>query len=131
MTIDSSALVAILFAEPNYLELVDAILENDHPRVGAPTVVETSLLLAGRRGKPAGGEVEALLDELGVAIVPFGNAEWRRAIVAFNRYGRGRHAARLSFGDCLAYATAAAAGDSLLYVGDDFSRTDIAPARRR
>jgi ribonuclease VapC len=129
MTIDSSALVAILFAEPGYLDLVDTILESEHARVGAPTVVETSLVLTGRRGKAAGGEVESLLDELGVAIVPFGEAEWRHAVAAFSRYGRGRHRAALNFGDCLAYAAAAAAGDSLLYVGDDFSRTDIARAR--
>ena len=129
MTIDSSALVAILFAESGYLDLVDCILESEHPRVGAPTIVETSLVVSGRRGKPATGEVEALLDELGVTIVPFGDAEWRRAVAAFARFGRGRHAAGLNFGDCLAYGSAAAAGDSLLYVGDDFARTDIAAAR--
>lgn len=129
MTIDASALVAILFAEPGYLDLVDCILESEHARVGAPTVVETSLVFAGRRGKAARGEVEALLEELGVTIVPFGEGEWKRAVAAFNDYGRGRHAAGLNFGDCLAYATAAAAGDSLLYLGDDFARTDIPAAR--
>ena len=51
-----------------------------------------------------------------------------RAVDAFSRYGRGRHKASLNFGDCLAYATAAAAGDSLLYVGDDFRHTDLPPA---
>lgn len=128
MTIDSSALIAILFGEPGYLELVDRVLEDDQSRVGAPTVVETSLVFAGRRGKPAAGEVEGLLEELGVTIVPFGEAEWTRAVAAFERYGRRRHAAGLNFGDCLAYATAAAAGDSLLYVGDDFAGTDIPAA---
>jgi ribonuclease VapC len=57
--------------------------------------------------------------------VPFGEAEWRRAADAYVRYGRGRHKASLNFGDCLAYATAAAAGDSLLFVGDDFRHTDL------
>jgi ribonuclease VapC len=128
VTIDSSALIAILFGEPGYLDLVDRILENDHPRVGAPTVVETSLVFGGRRGTPAAGEVEGLLEELGVTIVPFGEAEWKRAVAAFERYGRRRHEAGLNFGDCLSYATAAAAGDSLLYVGDDFTRTDIPAA---
>jgi ribonuclease VapC len=128
MTIDSSALVAILFAEAGYLELVDRILEDDHPRVGAPTVVETSLVFGGRRGKPAAGEVEGLLEELGVTIVPFGDAECKRAVAAFDRYGRRRHPAGLNFGDCLAYAAAAAASDTLLYVGDDFARTDIPAA---
>jgi ribonuclease VapC len=129
MTIDSSALVAILFAEAGYLELVDRILESDHARIGAPTVVETSLVFAGRRGKPAAGEVEDLLAELGVTIAPFGEAEWKGAVSAVNRSGRGRHAAGLILGDCLAYATAAAAGDSRWYVGDDFARTDMPAAR--
>jgi ribonuclease VapC len=60
--------------------------------------------------------------------VPFGEAEWRSAVDAFLRYGRGRHPAALNFGDCLAYASAAVAGDTLLFLGDDFSQTDITPA---
>jgi ribonuclease VapC len=128
MTLDSSALIAVLFAESGYLDLVDRILEATHVRVGAPTLVETSLVLAGRRRAPAAGEVEGLVKELAITVVPFGEAEWRVAIDAFRRFGRGRHAAALNFGDCLAYATASAAGDTLLFVGDDFRRTDIVPA---
>jgi len=128
MTLDSSALIAILFAEPGYLDLVDAILEADVVRVGAPTLVETGMVLAGRRGTPAGRELSTLVRELGVTIVPFGEAEWHRALEASNRYGRGRHAAALNFGDCLAYATAAIADDTLLFVGTDFRKTDIRPA---
>ena len=129
MTLDSSALVAILFAEPGYLDLVDAILEADIVRIGAPTLVETGMVLAGRRGSPVGGELDGLLRELAITVVPFGEAEWQRALNASNRYGRGRHAAGLNFGDCLAYGTAAAAGDTLLFVGNDFRKTDIRPAR--
>ncbi len=128
MTLDSSALVAIMFTEPGYLELVDAILEADVVRVGAPTLVETGIVLAGRRGSPVGRELEGLVRELALTIIPFGEAEWHRAIDAANRYGRGRHAAALNFGDCLAYASAAVAGDTLLFVGDDFRKTDIRPA---
>ena len=128
MTLDSSALIAILFSEPGYLELVDAILEADFVRIGAPTLVETGIVLAARRGSLVGGELDGLLRELAVSIVPFGEAEWHRALDASNRYGRGRHAAGLNFGDCLAYATAAVAGDALLFVGQDFRKTDIRPA---
>lgn len=128
MTLDSSALIAILFSEPGYLELVDAILEADFVRIGAPSLVETGIVLAARRQSPVGGELDGLLRELGVSIVPFGEAEWHRALDASNRYGRGRHAAGLNFGDCLAYATAAVAGDVLLFVGRDFRKTDIRPA---
>jgi ribonuclease VapC len=128
MTLDSSALIAILFSEPGYLELVDAILEADVVRVAAPTLVETAMVLAGRRGAPVGRELDGLVRELGVTIVPFGEVEWQRALDAANRYGRGRHAAALNFGDCLAYATASVAGDTLLFVGRDFRKTDIRPA---
>ena len=80
MTLDSSALIAVLFAEPGYLDLVDRILEATHVRVGAPTLVETSMVLAGRRRAPAAGEVEGLVKELAITVVPFGEAEWRAAI---------------------------------------------------
>jgi ribonuclease VapC len=128
MTLDSSALVAILFAEPGYLALVDRILEADNVRIGAPTLVEASMVCAGRRKGHAGADVDALARELGVTVVPFGEAEWRVAVDAFARFGRGRHPAALNFGDCLAYATARTHGDTLLFVGDDFSRTDITRA---
>jgi ribonuclease VapC len=128
MTLDSSALIAVLFAETGYLDLVDRILAADDVRVGAPTLVETSLVLAGRRRAPAGGEVDGLIKELGVTVVPFGEAEWRLAVDAFTKFGRGRHPAALNFGDCLAYATATSLGDALLYVGDDFARTDVPAA---
>jgi ribonuclease VapC len=128
MTLDSSVLVAILFAEPGYLDLVDRILEADHVRVGAPTLVEASLVTSGRRRTPSAGEVEGLVAELGVTVVPFGEPEWRLAADAFSRFGRGRHPASLNFGDCLAYATARSLGDPLLFVGDDFGKTDVALA---
>lgn len=128
MTLDSSALIAILFAEPGYLRLIDRILEADHVRVGAPTLVETSMVFVGRKGAQSAESVEGLIRELAVTIVPFGVAEWRVAADAFRRFGRGRHAAALNYGDCLAYATAQTARDSLLFVGGDFSKTDITTA---
>ncbi len=128
MTLDSSAIVAILFAEPGYMELIDRILEADVVRIGAPTLVETSLVVAARRRTADTPEVEELMRELGVAISPFGEVEWRAAVEAFGTYGRGRHKAGLNFGDCLAYASARASRDSLLFVGKDFKLTDITPA---
>lgn len=134
MTLDTSALIAILFSEPGYLDLVDRILGEDTVRMGAPSLAETSLVFAGRRGRTPKASlnddalVAALVKELGVTVVPFGEAEWRKAAEAFARFGRGRHKAALNFGDCLAYATAAVARDSLLFVGDDFRHTDIRAA---
>ena len=128
MTLDSSALVAILLSESGSLDLVDRILEADSVRIGAPTLVETSMVFSARRGKASRREVEDLVKELGVTVVPFAEPEWHAAVAAFQRFGRGRHHAGLNFGDCLAYATAVAAGDTLLFVGDDFRRTDVEPA---
>ena len=135
MTLDSSALLAVLFSEPGYLSLVDQMLEAEVLRVGAPTLVETSLVFESRRGRLSRSDrtkrhddVQELVNELGVTVVPFGESEWHQAVEAFERYGRGRHKAGLNFGDCLAYATAAVAGDSLLYVGDDFKHTDLPAA---
>ena len=128
MTLDSSALIAILFAEHGHLDLIDRILITESVRVAAPTLVETSMVLAGRRRTSAVGEVDALVRELGVTVVPFGEREWHAAVAAFLRFGRGRHAAALNFGDCLAYSAAVVADDSLLFVGDDFGLTDVTPA---
>ena len=128
MTLDSSALIAILFAEAGYLDLIDRILVAETVRVATPTVVETGMVLAGRRRTATAGEVDALVHELGVTVVPFGEREWHAAVAAFLRFGRGRHQAALNFGDCLAYAAAVVANDSLLFVGNDFSMTDVTPA---
>jgi ribonuclease VapC len=128
VTLDSSALVAILFAEQGYLELVDRILAADNVRIAAPTLVEAGLVVAGRRRASDVRELDGLVHELGVTVVPFGEREWHAAVDAFLRFGRGRHKAALNFGDCFAYASAVTAHDSLLFVGDDFSLTDVAPA---
>lgn len=125
MTLDSSALLAILLSESGALDLVDRILEADVVRVGTPTLVESAIVLANRRGRPSMAEVRGLIEELGVTVVPFGVDECEAAADAFDRFGRGKHKAGLNFGDCLAYATAATAGDSLLFVGNDFTKTDI------
>jgi ribonuclease VapC len=128
MTLDSSAMLAILFAEAGHLNLVDRILEADGVRIATPTLVETSMVFGGRRRAKATGEVEALVHELGVSVAPFGERECHAAVEAFLRFGRGRHKASLNFGDCLAYASAKVANDSLLFTGDEFRRTDITPA---
>ncbi|MGE0040848.1 MAG: type II toxin-antitoxin system VapC family toxin [Vicinamibacterales bacterium] len=125
MTLDSSALLAILFGESGALDLVDQILEADVVRVGTPTLVETAIVLSSRRGQPSIDEVTRLVEELGVTVTSFGVAEWEAAAAAYDRFGRGRHAAGLNFGDCLAYATASTARDALLFVGNDFAKTDI------
>ncbi|MGE5836580.1 MAG: type II toxin-antitoxin system VapC family toxin [Acidobacteriota bacterium] len=128
MTLDSSALIAILFGESGCLDLVDRVLEADVVRVGAPTLTETAIVTIARRRAPLRQELSMLLRELDVTVVPFTIAHYEAAARAYERFGRGRHEANLNFGDCLSYAVAAVAGDTLLFVGDDFRHTDIEPA---
>jgi ribonuclease VapC len=128
MTLDASVVIAILQSESGAMDLVDRILDADVVRIGTPTVVEIAIVLAHKRQRPAMADVEALMDELGIVVVPFGADHVKAAVSAFERFGRGRHKAALNFGDCMAYATAAVAGDTLLFVGNDFSKTDIGRA---
>ena len=128
MTLDSSALIAILFGEHGHLDLIDRILAAEHVRIAAPTLVETSMVFSSRRRTSVTVEVDALVQELGATVVQFGEPEWHAAVRAFLRFGRGRHKAALNFGDCLAYGTAVVANDSLLFVGHDFRLTDVTPA---
>jgi ribonuclease VapC len=125
VTLDSSALIAILFGESGYLDLVDRILAADLARIGAPTLTEVAVVLAARRKTPMRDELAIVLRELDITIVPFTVAHHEMATRAYERFGRGRHKANLNFGDCLSYAVAAVAGDSLLFVGDDFRHTDV------
>jgi ribonuclease VapC len=66
-----------------------------------------------------------MLQELGINEIPFSQVHWREAVEAYQRFGRGRHPARLNFGDCLSYATARLAGQPLLFIGEDFIKTDL------
>ena len=128
MILDSSAILAVLLDEPEAERLVDRMLEADLVGVGAPTLCETGMVLASRLGPESRGVLERFLQEFEVVELPFGGEHWREAVEAFRRYGRGRHAAALNFGDCLSYATARLSGRPLLFVGDDFSRTDVEAA---
>jgi ribonuclease VapC len=125
MTLDASVVIAILLSESGALDLVDRILEADVVRIGTPTLVETAVVLANKRQRPSLDELRALIDELGITVVAFDAQHWEAAASAFERFGRGRHKAGLNFGDCMTYATAAVAGDSLLFIGNDFTKTDI------
>jgi ribonuclease VapC len=126
--IDTSVLLAIVFRETGFDTLIARIDGAAAVAAGTPTLVETGIVLTARLQDRADGLLERLLDEFAVQEIAFTEIHWREAVDAFRRYGKGRHAAQLNFGDCMTYATAKLAGDSLLYVGDDFARTDIPPA---
>lgn len=95
---------------------------------GAPTLAETGIVLHARLGETSRGLLERILDELGIQEIPFGEIHWREAVDAFRRFGKGRHPAGLNFGECLTYAAAKLASEPLLFVGEDFTRTDLDPA---
>jgi ribonuclease VapC len=123
--VDSSAIVAIVLREPGW-EAVAAKLSAGPPAaVGEPTLAETGLVLTVKIGKNARPLLARLAHEAGLTIIPFGEDHWRTAVEAYARFGKGRHAAGLSFGDCLAYATARLARQPLRCLGDDFSKTDL------
>jgi ribonuclease VapC len=125
MTLDSSAILAILFRERGFEALVSRLLTAQVRVVGTPTLVETGIVLAAKLNGGAAGMLSRFLQEFEVAAIPFGEPHWREACEAFLRFGRGRHPAGLNFGDCLSYATARLSGQPLLFVGRDFARTDI------
>ena len=125
MIIDSSAIVAILLREREAEGLVSAILNADFAGIGSPTAAETGLVLTARFQRNATGDLLRFFEETGIEIVPFTTLHWQRAIDAYARFGKGRHAAALNFGDCMTYATAALAQQPLLCTGNDFRKTDL------
>ena len=125
MILDASALLAIVFQESGFTGILERMDAAPGVAAGSPTLAETGIVLEARLGQNSQGMLERLLDELGVQEVPFGELHWREAVDAFRRFGKGRHPAALNFGDCMAYAVAQLAGEPLLFVGDDFSQTDV------
>jgi len=128
VVLDSSAIVAIHWKEPGHERLVGKIDNAEILVVAAPTLLETSMVLTARLGVDARSMLSAFLRRSEIEVVSFSEEHFDAAVTAFLRFGRGRHAAALNFGDCMAYAVASVAGMPLLFTGDDFGRTDIVAA---
>lgn len=128
MVIDTSALTAILQNEEGADRLLAAIERDSVRLVSAATVLELSLVVMGRYGKGAEPLLDRFLRDLGVTVVAFDSEQLAIARDAAARFGRGRHAAALNFGDCFAYALSVARDEPLLCVGEDFGQTDVAIA---
>lgn len=125
MVIDTSALIAIIKRESVADRLVAAVDADAIRLVSAGTVIETSLVLLGRYGESGDSLLDRLLREIRVEIVSVDNEQVTLARDAALRFGRGRHEAALNFGDCFSYALAIARAEPLLFVGDDFAKTDV------
>ena len=129
IVVDSSAIVAILLGEPSATSLVERLDADDERVLSVAGYVETGIVLASRRSSnrlSAIGDLDRLLDELGIALAPVDAGQARLALQARIRFGRGMgHGGALNYGDSFACALAKTRGAPLLFVGDDFRGTDV------
>ena len=125
LVLDSSALLAILFGEPEQNAFLDLIFDTAERRISAFSLLEAGSVVLARKG-PAGRLIfDSLCEELALEVVPFTAEHMRLARQAWERFDRGRHPAALNLGDCCSYALARATGDPLLFKGNDFPQTDL------
>lgn len=127
MVIDTSAVLAWLKHEPERERIVAALEANPVCRISAVSLLEAHIVVRAREHPTMLGKLHRFLEEIGAVVVPFDERQARLADTTFQRYGKGQgHPAQLNLGDCAAYALAKAMGEPLLFVGNDFSQTDIA-----
>ena len=125
IVVDTSALMALLLAEPKADQIATILEAEDQVVISAGTLAE-ALIVAARRG--VAQELTRLIDGLGIQVDSISAAGAHAVAEAYSSWGKGQHPAGLNFGDCFAYVTAKCSGAPLLFVGDDFSKTDVAAA---
>jgi ribonuclease VapC len=123
--LDTSALVAILCREPEATAFVQHIHDADVCRMSVVNYVELAIVIENQLGPHGMRQAEAFLRRAGIVIEPVTLEQGELARQAFLDFGKGRHKARLNFGDCFSYALSKATGESLLFKGEDFSATDV------
>jgi ribonuclease VapC len=128
MVVDTSAFFAILVGEDERDQFEDLILRSLTAVISVGSIVETVIALTRKQLNIEASEIDGVLSTLGIDARPVDVNQGLLARRAFLQYGRGRHPARLNFGDCFPYALAKARGDTLLFKGEDFSKTDLIPA---
>lgn len=124
IVVDTSALIAVAANEPEAAACEAALIANDL-LLSAATLAET--LIVARR-KKVEDSVQVLLDSLGLEVIEVSEGLAVMAAEAYGRWGKGFHPARLNYGDCFSYALAELYECPLLYIGEDFARTDIRSA---
>lgn len=122
IVVDTSALIAVVFDEAKAGACSKVLEAETEVLISAGTLAE-SLIVARRRHETE--EVERLIVDLGIEIVNVTPASARRVAQAYERWGKGMHPAGLNFGDCFAYALAKEHSCPLLFIGGDFSKTDV------
>ncbi len=129
MILDTSALVAILFQEPEAEDFARLILAADICRLSVANHLELAIVLERQARPDAARQAEAFLRAAAIVVEPVALQQGALARQASYDFGRGRHRARLNFGDCFAYALAKATDEPLLFKGRDFAQTDVRVAR--
>jgi ribonuclease VapC len=127
MVIDTSALIAILFGEPEALSFTRAVAKEPRKLISAFNALETGIVVEAKKGEAGGRELDLLLHRAQIEIVAMNADQAELARTAWRKYGKGNHPAGLNIGDCCAYALAKYSGEPLLFKGNDFSQTDIRP----
>jgi ribonuclease VapC len=130
MVIDTSAIVAIALNEPDAPDIEVRIADDPVRLISAATVLEATMVIETRLGDAGGREFDLWLVKIGAEIVAVDAEQLDTARRAWRRYGRGRHAAALNYGDCFSYALSVTRGEPLLFKGDDFAKTDVKAALR-
>ena len=125
MVIDTSAIAAILFNEPDAAALEGKIADDPVRLMSAATFLEATIVTEARVGDPGGREFDLWLHRAEIEILPVDVEQADMARRAWRRFGRGRHPAGLNYGDCFSYALAATHDEPLLFKGDDFTKTDV------
>ena len=126
MVLDTSALLAILFGEPESERMIRAIAAAQDRLLGTPTLVEASAVMQARKGPGGDVALDALLRRLSIETVPLSEAAATLSRLAYGRFGKGVGSPGvLNFGDCYSYGVAMALRRPLLFKGDDFRQTDV------
>jgi len=125
MVIDTSAILAILFNEPETANFATAIESDPIRLMSAANIFETMVVVEARKGEMGARELDLLLHKASIDIVGFDNEHIEIARKAWRKYGKGKHPASLNFGDCFAYSLAKISNEPLLFKGNDFNKTDI------
>jgi ribonuclease VapC len=126
VVLDTSALIAILLAEPESEPILRAMARDEVRLVGAPTLVEAAAVMLARKGSGGDVALDALLERLDVRVVEMTRTAAKLARLAYARYGKGvGDPGVLNYGDCLAYGVAMAEREPLLFKGEDFRQTDV------
>lgn len=125
MVIDSSVLIAILLKEPEAEYFTKLLIDADSIYISAVSIVESSMVIEYKKGAQGATQFDELLKTIIPTVIAFDTQQAILARTAWRSYGKGRHPAKLNFGDCCSYATAKHLNQPLLFKGNDFSQTDI------